>query len=67
MRPLGSELGSSGLKEYLLKSKQGSIVFTTRDRKTVVKLAGQNIVEVQEMDGDGAMHLLQKSLLHPVV
>jgi tetratricopeptide (TPR) repeat protein len=65
--PSGSEPGSTGLKEYLPKSKQGCIVFTTRDRKTAVKLAGQNIVEVPEMDEVGAMHLLQKSLVNPVV
>jgi hypothetical protein len=62
----GSESESRSLKEYLPKSKQGCIVFTTRDRKMAVKLAGQNIVEVPEMDEDGAMYLLQKSLIYPV-
>jgi len=41
---------SDGLIDYLPRSRQGSIVFTTRDRKTAVKLAQQNIVEVPEMD-----------------
>ncbi|OCK74986.1 HET-domain-containing protein, partial [Lepidopterella palustris CBS 459.81] len=66
VRTSGSESRSSGLKEYLPKSKQGCIVFTTRDKKTAVKLAGQNIVEVPDMDEDGAIHLLQKSLVNPV-
>lgn len=60
--------GSSRLIDYLPKSKRGSIIFTTRDRKTAVKLAHQNIVEVSEMDETVAMQLLQKCLVdqHPI-
>jgi hypothetical protein len=65
IRSSGLEPGSGNLKEYLPKSKQGCIVFTTRDKKTAVKLAGQNIIEVPEMDEDGALQLLQKSLVEP--
>jgi hypothetical protein len=54
-----------GLKEYLPRNKQGCIVFTSRDKKTAFKLAGQNIIEVPEMDEDGALQLLQKSLFKP--
>jgi hypothetical protein len=36
-----------------------------RDRKTAVKLAYWNVVEVPEMDEDVAIQLLQKCLLHP--
>ncbi|KAK3081547.1 hypothetical protein LTS18_005545, partial [Coniosporium uncinatum] len=61
----GSKPGSVSLKEYPPKSKQGCIVFTTRDKKIAVKLAGPNIVEVPEMDEDGAVKLLQKSLVMP--
>ncbi|KAK3081377.1 hypothetical protein LTS18_007282 [Coniosporium uncinatum] len=42
------------------------MLFTTRDKKTAVKLASPNIVDVPEMDEDGAMQLLQKSLAEPV-
>jgi len=59
---LGSESVSGRLKEYLPRSKQGCIVFTTRDKKTAVKLVGQNFIEVPELDEGGAMQLLQKSL-----
>jgi tetratricopeptide (TPR) repeat protein len=62
---LGSEPGSGRLIEYLPQRKQGSIVFTTRDRKTAVKLAHQNIVEAPEMNEDVAIQLLQKRLLNP--
>jgi hypothetical protein len=47
-------LGSSGqrtsLIDYILRSNKGSIVFTTRSRKTAVRLAGANLTEVAEMD-----------------
>jgi tetratricopeptide (TPR) repeat protein len=55
---------SGRLIEYLPRSKQGCIVFTTRDRKTAVKLAHQNVVEVPEMKKDVAMQLLQKYLVN---
>jgi NB-ARC domain len=58
-----SEQGSGRLIEYLPRSKQGSIIFTTRDRKAAVKLAHQNIVEVPEMDETVATQLLQKYLI----
>lgn len=50
------------LIDYLPRSKQGSIIFTMRDRKTAVKLAHENIVEVPEMDQEVATRLLQKCL-----
>jgi NB-ARC domain len=56
--------GSGRLIEYLPRSKQGCIVFTTRDRKTAVKLAGQNVIEVAEMNEIIATQLLQKYLIN---
>ncbi|KAH8796360.1 hypothetical protein BGZ57DRAFT_998111 [Hyaloscypha finlandica] len=61
----GSEPGSGRLIEYLPRSDRGCIVFTSRDRRTAVKLAHQNIVEVPEMDEDVATQLLQKCLVNP--
>jgi len=58
----GLKSGSSGLKEFLPRSKQGCIVFTTRDKKTAVELAGKKYVQVPEMNEDRAMDLLQRSL-----
>jgi len=52
------------LIEYLPRSKQGCIVFTTRDRKTAIKLAHQNVVEVLEMDENVATQLLRKYLVN---
>jgi hypothetical protein len=61
----GSAQESGGLIDYLPRSKQGSIVFTTRDRKTAMKLAQENIVEVQEINEELSVLLLQKCLVNP--
>ena len=58
-----SENGPRPLIDYLPRSKQGCIIFTTRDRKTAVKLAHQNIVEVQSMTEKTAKDLLQNYLI----
>jgi Cdc6-like AAA superfamily ATPase len=54
----GSEPGSGRLIDCLPRSEQGNIVFTSRDRKTAVKLAHHNVLEVPEMDEDMATQLL---------
>jgi hypothetical protein len=59
-----SEEESGRLIDYLPRNRQGCIVFTTRDRKTAVKLAQQNIVEVLEMMEEVAMQLLETHLLN---
>src|SRR5436305_182635 len=59
-----SEPGSGRLIEYLPRSNQGCIVFTTRDRKAAVKLAHQYVVEVPKMDEEVAKQLLQKYLVN---
>lgn len=63
----GLSRGSGSLKEYLPKSRQGCIVFTTRDKRTAVKLASQGIIDIPERDEDGAVQLLQKSLINPAL
>jgi hypothetical protein len=60
----GSKREPKHLIEYLPKAKQGSIVFTTRNRKIAVKLAQQNVIEVPEMDEPMAIQLLQKCLVN---
>lgn len=59
--------GPRPLIDYLPKSKQGAILFTTRDRRLAVKLAQQNIVEVPEMGEDAAAQLLEKCLVDPTL
>lgn len=60
----GLQAGSPPLIDYLPKSKQGAILFTTRDRRLAVKLAQQNVVEVPAM-GEEAAQLLEKCLVNP--
>ena len=62
-RKLGQ--GSRPLIDYLPKSKQGAILFTTRNRKLAVKLAQQNVEEVPAMEEDAATRLLEKYLVDP--
>ncbi|KFZ19943.1 hypothetical protein V501_00395 [Pseudogymnoascus sp. VKM F-4519 (FW-2642)] len=60
-----TEQGTKPLIDYLPRSKLGCIVFTTRDRKTAVKLAQKNVVGVLEMSEDVATIMLQKCLINP--
>ena len=55
--PLSSDC-SKCLVDYLPKSTQGSIIFTTRNRKVTNDLV-QDMVEVPEMDEPEATHLLK--------
>ncbi|KAK0508575.1 hypothetical protein JMJ35_008851 [Cladonia borealis] len=59
----GDGHGSPVLKQYLPRSSQGRIIFTTRSRKVAVKLAQENVIGVSEMDEDIARLLLSKSLI----
>ncbi|OCL07118.1 FabD/lysophospholipase-like protein [Glonium stellatum] len=54
---------SHRLVDYLPKSSQGFVVFTTRSREVAVKLAQRNVIEVAEMDEDTATQLLRNSLI----
>ena len=53
------------LIDYLPRSKHGCILFTSRDRKTAVKLAQRNVVQLTEMGEEMAIQLLQKCLIDP--
>jgi len=59
-----SEEGSSRLIDYLPRSKEGSIIFITRNSKTAVKFARRNIIRVPEMDENTAVQLLEKCLVN---
>jgi tetratricopeptide (TPR) repeat protein len=59
----GTEHTTRLLIDYLPRSTQGCIIFTTRDRKTATKLALQNVIEVPEMDENMATELLRKCLV----
>jgi hypothetical protein len=49
-----AESGTNRLIDYLLYSRKGSIVFTTRTRKAAVDLARSNVIELGELsEGEG--------------
>ena len=54
--------GSEGLLDYLPKSDSGLTVFTTRDKTTAQALAGNCILEVEELDLAMASALFKKML-----
>jgi len=53
---------TSYLARYLPFNRKGSILFTTRNRKAAVKLAGQNLITVETMSRPDAIKLLETSL-----
>ncbi|KAK4449603.1 HET-domain-containing protein [Podospora aff. communis PSN243] len=59
-RPNGE---SRRLIDYLPKSDRGSILFTTRDKKVAVALAGSNVIHLSEMDEAGSETLLRNHLI----
>lgn len=58
----GEQPKAQPLIEYLPKSSQGAILFTTRNVKLAVKLAQNNIVKLPEMEEEAAERLLKESL-----
>ncbi|KAK0756133.1 hypothetical protein N5P37_011345 [Trichoderma harzianum] len=54
---------SSRLIDYMPKSVHGSIIFTTRDKKAAVRLAGRNVVELSAMSEEDGKELLEKCLV----
>jgi nucleoside phosphorylase/tetratricopeptide (TPR) repeat protein len=61
----GSNSGPTPLIEYVPMSNQGSIVFTTRDQKSAIKMAQNDVIDVFEMDESVAVELFKKSLIDP--
>jgi len=58
---------SGNLVKQLPKSKLGSIIFTTRSRKIAVKLAINNVIQIDRMNQDTAKQLLKNYLIDPQV
>ncbi|RMZ69754.1 kinesin light chain 1 [Pyrenophora seminiperda CCB06] len=54
---------SSRLIDYIPRSKNGRVVFTTRDRKVGVKLAHQNVIEVPQVTEDTATQMVRNFLI----
>jgi tetratricopeptide (TPR) repeat protein len=57
-----NESGTRALMDYLPFSLQGSILFTTRNRKAAVKQAANNTIHLEIMDTNDAKKLLESSI-----
>ncbi|KAL8699325.1 MAG: hypothetical protein Q9201_006068 [Fulgogasparrea decipioides] len=58
----GAPDGSRGVIDYLPESENGLTLFTTRYRQIAVSLAGNELIEIQEMNHEEAGDFLKKSL-----
>ncbi|KLJ10556.1 hypothetical protein EMPG_14063 [Blastomyces silverae] len=54
---------NTGLKDFLPRNDQGHILFTTRNHRLAVNLAGPNVLSVHQLDEATGLKLLQKSLI----
>ncbi|KAF2815300.1 uncharacterized protein BDZ99DRAFT_485673 [Mytilinidion resinicola] len=52
------------LIDYIPRSKNGRVIFTTRDGKVGVKLASQNVIEAPKVTEDTATQMLRNFLIH---
>ncbi|KAI2470180.1 TPR-like protein [Annulohypoxylon bovei var. microspora] len=62
-QPTKDELSAPALIDYIPSSLNGSILFTTRNRKVAVKQAASNTILLEMMGPEDANKLLGKSLL----
>jgi tetratricopeptide (TPR) repeat protein len=51
------------LRDYIPSSKQGHVLFTTRNRELAVDLVSSDIVDVRQLDEKSGVEFLKKSLL----
>ena len=64
---LGNPSTSRGLSQFLPQCENGSILFTTRNKKTGVKFATKNIIVLEKMTAAEAEELLQTRLVEKIV
>jgi tetratricopeptide (TPR) repeat protein len=62
-QPVEGGLFSPALADYLPSSPDGSVLFTTRNRKIAVKQASSNIICLEMMGPDEAQDLLKRSVV----
>lgn len=61
-----ADLTSSDMLHDLPSNSRGSIIFTTRSRKNAIRYAGINVIDVRQLDQQGARRVLETSLLRRV-
>ncbi|GFG21196.1 putative Podospora anserina S mat genomic DNA chromosome 6, supercontig 2, partial [Aspergillus udagawae] len=63
--PFTPDAGSKRLAEYMPRSRYGTVVWTTRDRKVATTVAYENVVTVPELDETGAIEMMRNYLTDP--
>jgi tetratricopeptide (TPR) repeat protein len=58
----GGTQQARGIVDYLPQSEIGLIMFTTRNQEVATKLAGNDVIELEEMNNQEAVDFLEKSL-----
>lgn len=58
----GGAQQAQGVIDYLPQSETGLIMFTTRYQEVATKLAGNDVIELEEMSNQEAVSFLEKSL-----
>ncbi|PWY82521.1 kinesin light chain [Aspergillus eucalypticola CBS 122712] len=51
------------LGDFLPSNRHGHIIYTTRNRKSAVKLTSRDVIHVRELDEQAGVELLEKSLI----
>ncbi|KAJ5599609.1 TPR-like protein [Penicillium hetheringtonii] len=54
---------SNRLIDYISRSKNGRVIFTTRNKRVGVKLAYQNVMELSQLSEDSAVRMLRNLLI----
>jgi len=54
---------SNRLIDYIPRSKNGRVIFSTRNKRVGVKLAHQNVMELSQMSEDSALRMLRNLLI----
>ena len=67
VKELGNPSTSSGLYQFLPQCENGSILFTTRNKKAGVKFATKNVIELEKMTAAEAEELLKTRLVEEIV
>lgn len=62
-KPVEGDLFSSAFADYLPSTSEGSVLFTTRNRKVAVQQASSNIICLEMMSQDDAKDLLKRSVI----
>ncbi|KAH6972990.1 acyl transferase/acyl hydrolase/lysophospholipase [Ilyonectria sp. MPI-CAGE-AT-0026] len=60
----GSSQQPFGIHHYLPQSEHGRVLFTTRSQEVAVRVAGGDVIELQEMSREESKSVLEKSLVH---